>query len=172
MTQHTSRLCKSYFTKKESNGVLHQMTWHQTNWDGLGWIGPQSERKAANKSSAYVGTPSRLLEKHSRWSWLRECQQCAQLSSSQRVATLNNLKSKIYFDLFNTFLVTIWFHTCYFIVLMSSLLFYNVENSTNKEKPSMSRCSKIFSVKHKSYKGIQYLFFRQCFRLFYELVVA
>jgi hypothetical protein len=24
---------------------------------------------------------------------------------------------------------------CYFIVLMSSLLFYNVENSKNKEKP-------------------------------------
>ena len=26
MTQHTSRLCKGYLTK-ESNGVLHQMTW-------------------------------------------------------------------------------------------------------------------------------------------------
>ncbi|CDR18408.1 unnamed protein product [Oncorhynchus mykiss] len=27
MTQHTSRLCKSYLTKKESDGVLHQVTW-------------------------------------------------------------------------------------------------------------------------------------------------
>ena len=27
------------------------------------------------------------------------------------------------------------FNMCYFIVLMSSLLFYNVENSKNKEKP-------------------------------------
>uniref|UniRef100_A0AAZ3QLC0 Tc1-like transposase DDE domain-containing protein n=1 Tax=Oncorhynchus tshawytscha TaxID=74940 RepID=A0AAZ3QLC0_ONCTS len=27
MTQHTSRLCKGYFTKKESDGVLQQMTW-------------------------------------------------------------------------------------------------------------------------------------------------
>ncbi|KAK6297495.1 hypothetical protein J4Q44_G00320780, partial [Coregonus suidteri] len=27
MTQHTSRLCKGYFTKKESDVVLHQMTW-------------------------------------------------------------------------------------------------------------------------------------------------
>ncbi|XP_071196721.1 uncharacterized protein [Salvelinus alpinus] len=26
-TQHTSRLCKGYLTKKESDGVLHQMTW-------------------------------------------------------------------------------------------------------------------------------------------------
>ena len=25
--KHTSRLCKAYLTKKESNGVLHQMTW-------------------------------------------------------------------------------------------------------------------------------------------------
>ena len=27
MTQHTYRLCKGYLTKKESDGVLHQMTW-------------------------------------------------------------------------------------------------------------------------------------------------
>ena len=27
MTQHTSRLCKGYLTRKESDGVLHQMTW-------------------------------------------------------------------------------------------------------------------------------------------------
>jgi hypothetical protein len=33
---------------------------------------------------------------------------------------------------FDTFLVTTGFHMCYFVVLMSSLLFYNVENSTTK----------------------------------------
>jgi hypothetical protein len=27
MTQHTSGPCKGYLTKKESDGVLHQMTW-------------------------------------------------------------------------------------------------------------------------------------------------
>ena len=27
ITQHTSRLCKGYLTKKESDGLLHQMTW-------------------------------------------------------------------------------------------------------------------------------------------------
>jgi hypothetical protein len=48
---------------------------------------------------------------------------------------LTNLKYKIYFDLFNTFFGANGFHMCYFIVLMSSLLFYNVENSKNKEKP-------------------------------------
>ena len=78
---------------------LH-ITQPQPNWDGLGWVGPQSEGKAANKCSACVETPLRLLEKHSRWSWLRECQECAKLSSRQRVATLKNLMDKIYFDLF------------------------------------------------------------------------
>jgi hypothetical protein len=63
------------------------MTWpSQSNWDGLGWVGPQSEGKVTNKCSAYVGTPSRRLEKHSSWSWLRECQECAKLSSRLRVA--------------------------------------------------------------------------------------
>ena len=27
MIKYTSRLCKGYLTKKESDGVLHQMTW-------------------------------------------------------------------------------------------------------------------------------------------------
>ena len=117
-----------------SDDLASTITRPQPNWDSLGWVGPQSEGKAANKCSAYVGTPSRLLEKHSRWNRLRECQECAKLTSKQRVATLKNLKYYIYFDLFNTFLVTTWFHMCYFTVLMSSLLFYNVENSLNKIK--------------------------------------
>ena len=43
--------------------------------------------------------------------------------------------SKIYLDLFKTFLVTKLFHMCYLIIFMSSLLFYSVENYKNKEKP-------------------------------------
>jgi hypothetical protein len=73
-------------------------------------------------------------------SWLREYQECAKLSLRQRVATLKNLKYKIYWDLFNTFFVTTWFHMCHFIVVMFSLLFYNVENSKDKKTPWMSRC--------------------------------
>ena len=34
-----------------------------------------------------------------------------------------------YIYLFNPFLLTTWFHLCYFKVLIFSLLFYNVENS-------------------------------------------
>jgi hypothetical protein len=33
MTQHTFQLCKGYLTKKESDGVLHQMTWPQQSPD-------------------------------------------------------------------------------------------------------------------------------------------
>ena len=44
-------------------------------------------------------------------------------------------ESQIYIDLFSTFLVTTLFHMCYFIVLLSSLQFYNVEYSKNKDKP-------------------------------------
>ena len=52
-----------------------------------------------------------------------------------RVAPWKNLKYKICFDLFNTFLVTtVHDSMCYFMVLMSSLLLYNGENSKNKEK--------------------------------------
>jgi hypothetical protein len=37
---------------------------------------------------------------------VRECQECAKLPSRKRVATLKNIKYKIYFDLFNTLLIT------------------------------------------------------------------
>ena len=43
--------------------------------------------------------------------------------------------SNIKYILINPFLVTTWLYMCYFIILMSSLLFYNAENSTNKENP-------------------------------------
>ena len=97
MTQHTTRLCKGYLTK-ESDGVMHQMTWPPQSpnlnliemvWDELD---RRVKEKHPNKCSAYVGTPSRLLEKHSSRSWLRECQEFAKLSSRQREATLKNIK--------------------------------------------------------------------------------
>jgi hypothetical protein len=44
MTQHTSRLCKGYLSKKESDEVLHQMTWPpqspdlaQLKWFVMSW---------------------------------------------------------------------------------------------------------------------------------------
>ena len=43
------------------------VTWPKPNRDGLGWNGSQSESKRANKCSASLRTPSRLLENHFRW---------------------------------------------------------------------------------------------------------
>ena len=137
MTQHTFRLCKGYLTKKESDGVLQQITWPPQSpdlnpiemvWDKLD--GKVKEKQPTNAQHMWELLQD-CLEKHSRWSWLRECQECATLSLRQRVATLKNLKCKIYFELFNTFLVTTWFHMCYSIVLMFSLLFYNVVGVSN-----------------------------------------
>jgi hypothetical protein len=60
-----------YLTKKESDGVLHQMTWppQSPNLNPIEMVWDESDRsegKAANKCSSYVGTPSTLLERHSR----------------------------------------------------------------------------------------------------------
>ena len=138
---------KSVLWSDESK-VLHQITWPQTILDSLRWFGPQNEGKAANKCSAYVGTPSRLLEKHTRWSWLRECQECAKLSSRQRVATLKNLKYTLICLLF----CLLDDSMCYFIVLMSSLLFNKVEHS----KPTFKKKLKYFFLKHVSTFGTVY----------------
>ena len=53
------------------------------------------------------------------WSWLRQCQECAKLSSRKRVATLKNLKYEVYLDLFIFFLLSTWFHVCHFKVLIT-----------------------------------------------------
>ena len=121
--KHTSRLCKSYLTRRR----VMECCIRSPDLN-------QSEGEAANKCSAYVRTPSRLLEKHSRCSWLRKCQECGKLSSRQRVATLKNLKYKIDFELFKLFWL-LYDSICVILVLMSSLFINNVENSKNKEKP-------------------------------------
>lgn len=68
--KHASSLSKVYLPKKESEGVLHHMTWppespdlSSSRWVGMSWT---EKRKAANKCLTYMGTHSRLLEKHSR----------------------------------------------------------------------------------------------------------
>ena len=97
MTQNTPPGCvRAIWPRRRgmeccSDDLASTITWPQTNWDGLGWVGLQSEEKVANKCSEYVGTPSRLVKNNSMWSWLREWQKCAKLSSRQRVATLKNL---------------------------------------------------------------------------------
>ena len=44
-----------------SDDLASTITQSQPIWDGLGWVGVQSEGKCSSKCSAYVGTPSILL---------------------------------------------------------------------------------------------------------------
>jgi transposase len=67
MTQHTSRLCKGFFTEKESDRVLHQMTWPPQSPD----LNPieivcdvlDHRVKEKQPTSDQYMSPSRLLEK-------------------------------------------------------------------------------------------------------------
>ena len=112
--KHTSRLCKGYLTKKESVGILHQKTWSPQSLDlnpiEMVWNELTAEwRKGSQQVLSIYGnsfkTVGKAFQVTTSWSWLRECQECAKLSSRQRVATSKNLKYKICFDLFHTFLV-------------------------------------------------------------------
>jgi hypothetical protein len=51
MTQYTSRLFKGYFTKKESDGVLHQMTWppQSPGLNPIEMVWDESERREKEK---------------------------------------------------------------------------------------------------------------------------
>ena len=73
-----------------SDDLVSTITQPQPRWFGMSWT--EEWRKRSQQVLSI--TPSRLLLTHSRWSWWRECQECAKLSSRQRVATLKNLKYK------------------------------------------------------------------------------
>ena len=74
-------------------------------------------------------------------------QECAKLSSRQRVATLKNLKYKIYLDFLFGFFGYYMIPYVLFHRLMSSLLFYNVEKFIKnkcKKKLWISSCVQTF----------------------------
>ena len=66
MTQHTSGLCKGYLTK-ESDGVLHQMTWpaQSPNLNPIEMAWDELDRRVKEKqptSAQPVGTPSKAFQ--------------------------------------------------------------------------------------------------------------
>jgi hypothetical protein len=116
MTQHTSRLCKGYLTKKESDGVLHQMTWppQSPNLNPIGWFG---------------------------MSWTAEWRKCSQQVLRIRGDSFNQLPG----EAIKCILICLTpFWLLHDSICVISEIFYNVENSQIKKKPWMSRCAQTF----------------------------
>jgi hypothetical protein len=66
---------------------------------------PEEVVQTANQRERPLAHPQLVLG-HMGMAGSQMGQECVKLSSMQRVATLKNLKYKIYVDLFNTFSVT------------------------------------------------------------------
>ena len=93
--KHTSRLCKGYLTKKESGGVLHQMTWphgdltsQSPDLNPIEMVWDELDRRVKEKQSTSA---------QHMWELLQDCWKSipgegAKLLSRQRVATLKNVK--------------------------------------------------------------------------------
>ena len=100
------------------------------------WLKHIKERNSTN----YLNKAHLLIEMHSSWQphepgW--ENAKSVQSCQGNGWLLLSIYNKKIYI----TFFETTWFQMCYFIVVMSSLLFYNVENKKNHW---MSSCVQTF----------------------------
>ena len=84
--KHTSRLCKGYLTKKESDGVLRQMTWPPQSPDlnpiecfGMRWTAEWRQRgqQVLSISRNSFKTVEKPFQMTTSWSSSSESQQCA-----------------------------------------------------------------------------------------------
>jgi transposase len=64
MTQHTSRLCKGYLTKKESDGVLYQITWppQSPNLNPIEMVWDDLDRRVKEKQPTSAQHMWKLLQ--------------------------------------------------------------------------------------------------------------
>ena len=132
MTKHTSKLCHGYLIKKESDGVLHQMTWPPQSpalnqiemvWNELDNRVNEKQRTSAQHMWKLLQDCWKSILHEAGWENAKSVKSCHQ---SEGWLLCKNLKYIL------TCLTLFWFlhdSMCYFIVLRSSLLFYNVENS-------------------------------------------
>ena len=65
LTQHTSRLCKGYLTKKESNQALHLMTWppQSPNLNPNEMVWDELDRRVKEKQLSICGNSFKTVEK-------------------------------------------------------------------------------------------------------------
>ena len=105
MTQHTSRLCKSYLTKKESDGVLHQMTWHPQSPDlnQIQIVWNELDRRVKEKQQVLstCGNSFKTVGKSFQVKLVERMQSVCKAVIEAKGGYFE--ESKIYFDLFNTF---------------------------------------------------------------------
>ena len=115
--KHTSRLCKGYSTKRESDGVLGHMTWRPQSPDPnpLEMVWDEMDRRVKAPSFNSFKTVGNPFQVTTSWSSRRECQDCAKQQSKQRVAALRNLKYETCLELYHTFLFTTELHMCSFM---------------------------------------------------------
>ena len=102
-------------------GLHNHPTSTQLRWFGMSWNAEW--RKSSQHMWELLQGYCQSIPSEAGWDNGKSVQSCHQ----GKGWLLWRISYKIYLYLFNTFLVTLWFHMCYFIFLMSSLLFYNVE---------------------------------------------
>ena len=115
----------------DSEGELHQMTWppQSPNLNPIEIFWEELDHRVKEKQPTSAQHLWELLQdclKSNPFDYLMKLVEgmprVCKVVIKAKGGYLKNLKYKIHFDLLNTFLTT-------------SLLFYNVENSKNKEKP-------------------------------------
>ena len=113
MTQHISRLCKGYLTKKESDGVLHQMTWPQQSpnrnpiemvWDELDGRVKEKQPTSAHYMLVLLQDCWKSIPGDYLMKLVERMPRVCKAVNKAKGGYLE--KSQIYYDLFKTFLVT------------------------------------------------------------------
>ena len=114
MTQHTSRLCHGYFTKKESDGVLHQLTWPPQS--------PDNPIEMVWNESAHSLKEKQPTSAQHLWELLQDCWKSIPGEAGwENAKSVQNCQGKgcyfeesqINLDLFKTFWVTTWLHVLF-----------------------------------------------------------
>ena len=114
MTQHTSILWPRRECFIRWPGLHNHPTSTQLRWFGMTWT--TEWRKSSQQVFSICGNSFKTVGKAFQVMLVERMPRVCKAVIKVKVTTLKNLKSKIYFDLFNTFLVTTWFLLCYFIV--------------------------------------------------------